>query len=41
MGQLIKLVRSEFLVDARGLNLVRGRPIGASVIIEKAKEIIG
>ena len=41
MGQLIKLVRSEFLVDAQGLNLVRGRPIGASVIIEKAKEIIG
>ena len=41
MGQLIKLVRSEFLVDAQGLNLVRGRPIGASVIIEKVKEIIG
>ena len=41
MGQLIKLIRSEFLVDAQGLNLVRGRPIGASVIIEKAKDIIG
>ena len=41
MGQLIKLVRSEFLVDAQGLNLVRGRPIGASVIIEKAKNLIG
>jgi 2-oxoglutarate ferredoxin oxidoreductase subunit alpha len=41
MGQLIKLIRSEFLVDAKGLNLVRGRPIGASVIIEKAKIIIG
>lgn len=41
MGQLIKLVRSEFLIDAQGLNLVRGRPIGASVIIEKAKNLIG
>ena len=41
MGQLIKLIRSEFLVDAQGLNLVRGRPIGAAVIIEKAKDIIG
>ena len=41
MGQLIKLIRSEFLVDAKGLNLVRGKPIGAPVITEKVKEIIG
>ena len=40
MGQLIKLIRSEFLVDAKGLNLVRGKPIGAPVITEKVKEII-
>ena len=31
MGQLIKLIRSEFLVDAKGLNLVRGKPIGAQL----------
>jgi 2-oxoglutarate ferredoxin oxidoreductase subunit alpha len=41
MGQLIKLIRSEFLVDAKGLNLVRGKPIGAPVITERVKEIIG
>ena len=41
MGQLIKLIRSEFLVDAKGLNLVRGKPIGAPVITEKVKEILG
>ena len=41
MGQLIKLIRSEFLVDAKGLNLVRGKPIGAPVICEKVKEILG
>ena len=41
MGQLIKLIRAEFLVDAKGLNLVRGKPIGAPVITEKVKEILG
>ena len=41
MGQLIKLIRSEYLVDAKGLNQVTGRPISASRIIETVKEIIG
>ncbi len=41
MGQLIKLIRSEFLVDAKGLNLVRGKPIGSPVITEKVKKILG
>lgn len=41
LGQLIRLIRSEYLVDAQGLNLVRGRPIGASVIVEKVNEILG
>ena len=41
MGQLIKLIRSEYLVDAKGLNQVTGRPISASKIIETVKEIIG
>ena len=41
MGQLIKLIRAEFLVDALGLNLVRGKPIGAPIITEKVKKILG
>ena len=41
MGQLIKLIRSEYLVDAKGLNQVNGRPISASSIIETVKKIIG
>ena len=40
LGQLLRLVRSEFLVDAKGLNLVKGRPIGASVIVETVKETL-
>ena len=41
LGQLLRLVRAEYLVDAKGLNLVRGRPIGAATIVEKVKEILG
>ncbi len=39
-GQLIKLIRSEFLIDAEGLNLVRGKPFRKSQIIAKVKEIL-
>ena len=41
MGQLIKLIRSEYLVDAKGLNQVTGRPVSASKIIETVKKMIG
>jgi len=41
MGQLLRLIRAEYLVDAQGLNLVRGRPIGAGKIIETVKKILG
>ena len=41
LGQLLRLIRSEYLVDAQGLNLVRGRPIGAATIVEKVKETLG
>ncbi len=39
-GQFRKIIRSEFLIDAIGLNEVRGRPLNPSKIIEKAKELI-
>ena len=41
MGQLIKLLRAEYLVDAKGLNQVTGRPISATRIIENANQLIG
>ncbi|MEE8437520.1 MAG: 2-oxoacid:acceptor oxidoreductase subunit alpha [Candidatus Neomarinimicrobiota bacterium] len=41
LGQLIKIVRAEYLVDAKGLNLVRGKPIAAGEIVNAALEIIG
>ncbi len=34
MGQLIKLIRSEYLVDAQGLNIMKGMPLKTSDIIE-------
>ena len=41
MGQLIKLIRSEYLVDAKGLNQVTGRPINVTRIIENVNQLIG
>ncbi len=41
MGQLSKLIRADYLVDAVGLNLVKDRPFKASDIVDKVKEIIG
>ena len=40
LGQLIKLIRSEFLIDAEGLNIVSGEPYRKSQIIEKVEEIL-
>ena len=37
---LIESSGFKFLVDAKGLNLVKGRPIGASVIVETVKETL-
>ncbi|MFQ6615843.1 MAG: 2-oxoacid:acceptor oxidoreductase subunit alpha [Fidelibacterota bacterium] len=41
MGQLNRLIRSEYLVDAEGSNLVRGRPIRSSVVVGKIKSMLG
>ncbi len=41
LGQLIKVIRSDYLIDAKGLNLVRGKPIGKGRIIEKVNEMLG
>lgn len=39
-GQLIKLIRSEFLVDAVGLNKVQGKPFSVGEILHKIDEML-
>jgi 2-oxoglutarate ferredoxin oxidoreductase subunit alpha len=39
-GQLIKLIRSEYLIDAEGLNLVRGKPLRAEHITKKIESML-
>jgi 2-oxoglutarate ferredoxin oxidoreductase subunit alpha len=34
LGQLVALIRAEFLVDARGYNRVRGKPLAAAEVAE-------
>ena len=41
MGQLRMLIRSMFLVDAEGFNLVRGKPFTISEILAKAEQVLG
>jgi 2-oxoglutarate/2-oxoacid ferredoxin oxidoreductase subunit alpha len=41
MGQLRMLIRSMFLVDAEGFNLVRGKPFTISEIMTKAEQVLG
>lgn len=36
-GQLLKMIRSEFLIDAKGLNKVKGIPFTAAEILETIK----
>ena len=40
LGQLLKLVRAEFLVDAVGYNKVRGRPFRSSELAEAIDEAV-
>lgn len=41
MGQFRTIIRAEYLVDAEGLNIVRGRPIRASMIVNRVKKMLG
>lgn len=40
-GQLVQVIRSKYLVDARGLNKIQGMPFTAAEIKYKVKEILG
>lgn len=39
MGQLIQLIRHKYLVDAIGLNKVKGKPFSVSELVEKILEL--
>ena len=40
MGQLVKLIRAEHLIDAIGLNKIQGQPFKVSEIVAKAKKMM-
>jgi 2-oxoglutarate ferredoxin oxidoreductase subunit alpha len=40
MGQLRMLIRSKYLVDAVGLNKVKGKPFAVAEVVQKIKELI-
>ena len=40
LGQLSFLIRARFLVDAEGLNKVRGKPFRIAEIVEKAEQML-
>jgi 2-oxoglutarate ferredoxin oxidoreductase subunit alpha len=40
LGQLLKLVRAEFLVDAAGFNQVRGQPLRAGELAEAMEALL-
>jgi len=40
MGQLMKVIRAEFLIDAIGLNKVSGEPFKISEIMDKIQEMV-
>ena len=40
LGQLIKIIRAEYLIDAVGLNKVKGKPISSAEIQENVKKIL-
>ena len=39
-GQLLQIIRSTYLVDATGINRIKGQPFLASEIVEKVTELI-
>jgi 2-oxoglutarate/2-oxoacid ferredoxin oxidoreductase subunit alpha len=40
LGQLRRIIRSEFLIDAIGINKVEGLPFTSSELVEKVEEVL-
>jgi 2-oxoglutarate ferredoxin oxidoreductase subunit alpha len=41
LGQLLMLIRAQYLIDAEGYNRVRGKPFRIAEIVEQAERILG
>jgi 2-oxoglutarate ferredoxin oxidoreductase subunit alpha len=41
MGQLLMVLRAQYLVDAVGLNKIQGRPFAEGEIVAKIDEMLG
>jgi 2-oxoglutarate ferredoxin oxidoreductase subunit alpha len=41
LGQLVRLLRAEFLVDAVGFNKIQGRPFKVSELVQRARALLG
>ncbi len=41
LGQLVQVIRAEYLVDAVGLNKIQGRPFKVSEIVSRARQLLG
>jgi 2-oxoglutarate ferredoxin oxidoreductase subunit alpha len=39
-GQLVRLIRAEYLVDAIGFNKIQGKPFRVSEILDKIEEVL-
>jgi 2-oxoglutarate ferredoxin oxidoreductase subunit alpha len=39
-GQLIKIIRDQYLIDAKGYNKIMGVPITKGELVEKVKEML-
>ena len=40
LGQLVKVIRAEYLVDAKGMNKVQGQPLKVAELMEKMQELL-
>ena len=40
LGQLLNVIRSEYLIDAIGLNKVQGKPFAIQEVVSKIEELI-
>jgi 2-oxoglutarate ferredoxin oxidoreductase subunit alpha len=40
LGQLRTIIRAEYLIDAKGLNKVQGKPFSVSEIVEKIDSLL-
>ncbi|MFQ5801796.1 MAG: 2-oxoacid:acceptor oxidoreductase subunit alpha [Candidatus Methylomirabilales bacterium] len=40
MGQLVKIIRAEYLVDATGMNKIQGQPFKVGELVDKMQEVL-